>query len=149
MENRSLITLEEMKTEAELFQSVYPELSSEIERGENARGKLNDFQLMQAVAHAKNGLGVLNYERRQIVNAIFGAFSNIYRKDGRTSAEVWAIETFGCSKKEVKTEEKTEIIVKMEELEHLIQVKENELLQIYREHLMLKRYLDQSNEIED
>jgi hypothetical protein len=144
VENRSLITLEEMITESELFQSVYPELTSEIERGENARGKLNDFQLMQAIAHAKNGLGVLSYERRQVVNAIFGTFSNIYRKDGRASAEVWASETFGCSKKDGNKEDRTEFVIRMEELEQLIHVKETELLQIYRELHMLKRYLEQN-----
>ncbi|BBH22509.1 hypothetical protein Back11_38540 [Paenibacillus baekrokdamisoli] len=141
MDNISTITIEEMITETELFQSVYPELSSEIERGENTRGKLNEFQLMQAIAHAKNGLGVLNYERRQIINAIFEAFSAIYRSDGRASAEVWAYENFGCREIQAEREDLSAIRDRMEELEQLIQWKESELLQIYREFHRLKQYL--------
>ncbi|MFC5650963.1 hypothetical protein ACFPYJ_17980 [Paenibacillus solisilvae] len=144
MDKPSTITLEEMMSEAELFQSVYSELASEIERGESTRGKLNDFQLMQAVAHAKDGLGVMSYERRQIINAIFEAFSAIYRRDGRPSAEIWATETFGCIRSEVKREDLKVIEERMVELNQLIQLKEKELLQLYREFHMMNQYLAQN-----
>ncbi|WP_197479978.1 hypothetical protein [Paenibacillus swuensis] len=128
-----------MVTESELFQSVYPDLIGEMERIENARGKLNDFQLMLAVAHAKNGLGVLSYERRQIINAIFDSFINLYRKNGRMSAERWAKETFGCYI-ESELEDVSDVVVRIEELHHLIHDRETELLQMYRELYMLENY---------
>lgn len=78
-----VITLDEMQREAQLFQSVYPDLIGEIARVESARGKLNDFQLMMAVSYAKNGLGVLSYERRQTINAISSRVSSLFiRKRG-------------------------------------------------------------------
>jgi hypothetical protein len=143
--NRPLITIEEMITEGELFQSVYSELIQEIERGEHARGKLNEFQLMQAVAHAKNGLGVLSFERRQTINAIFETFTSIYLKDGRAAAEEWAQQSFGCSSSSEKasTAGNTEVLLRIKEISRLIQEKETELLQFYREFYMLERYLAQ------
>jgi hypothetical protein len=137
-----LITVEEMMTEAELFRSVYPELIREIDRVESTRGKLNDFQLMQAVAHAKTGLGVLSYERRQTINAIFDTFVNIYRKNGRTSAEKWAGESFGCISIVAAEagEDTSELVSRIRELTRLIEQHESDLLQLYRELYMLERY---------
>ncbi|MBW7457270.1 hypothetical protein ACFOLF_22155 [Paenibacillus sepulcri] len=150
MQDRSLITMEEMILEAELFQSVYPDLIGEIDRGEVAHGKLNDFQLMQAVAHAKNGLGVLSFERRQVINAVFDAFTTIYRKDGRGSAERWAKQSFGCFSSSLSVKEKdiADIVMKIDELSRLIQGKESELLQLYRELNMLQRYLAQEEGVQ-
>ncbi|MFC4775236.1 hypothetical protein ACFO9Q_00375 [Paenibacillus sp. GCM10023252] len=142
MQNRPIITQEEMLTEAELFRSIYPVLIGEIDRVEQARGKLNDFQLMLAVSYTKDGLGVLSYERRQTVNAIFDTFTSIYRKSGRIPAEIWAKETFGCSTEAIRRDEDTsEIVQRMDELAKIIQEKEAELLQLYREFYTLQGYL--------
>ncbi|MBB3110205.1 hypothetical protein FHS18_002272 [Paenibacillus phyllosphaerae] len=142
MEQPPTITMEDMLNEAALFQSVYPDLIHEIERGERTRGKLNEFQLLQAIAHAKSGLGILNYERRQIINAIFDVFSVIYHTDGRPTAEVWASQNFGCTLQETRKADTTEVENRIHELTLLIQMKESELLQIYRELHMLRQYLD-------
>lgn len=148
MTNETTITMEEMLTEAELFQSIYPDLTGEIERIENARGKLNDFQLMQAVSYAKNGLGVLNYERRQIINSILDQFSDTYRKGGRYEAIHWAQETFGCySESPAPAAPTSEAQPRIEELIHIISEKEAELLKLYREYYNLQTY-QQSNEPE-
>lgn len=158
MQNPSVITIEEMMTEVDLFQSVYPDLIGEIERVEKARGKLNDFQLMLAVTYAKNGLGVLSYERRQTVNAIFTAFTDIYRKEGLIAADHWARETFGINNRTLSDEEVAEgetgipepaiddedvslIEHRLEELSSIIRERETELLDIYREYHLLHTYL--------
>ena len=148
MTDETIITMEDMLAEAELFQAIYPDLIGQIERIENARGKLNDFQLMQAVSYAKNGLGVLNYERRQIINSILDQFSDIYRKGGRYEAIQWAQETFGCySEPQAPTESASEAQPRIEELTHIIREKEAELLKLYREYYTLQTY-QQSNEPE-
>jgi hypothetical protein len=142
MQNPSLITVDEMKTERELFKSVYPDLIGEIERVEKTRGKLNDFQLMMAVSYAKNGLGVLNYERRQTINAIFTGFTNLYRMEGRIAADLWAKENFGCDFSGDESEAiNEEVAARLDELSTLIRDKETELLKIYREFHMLQTYL--------
>ncbi|MFD2613144.1 hypothetical protein [Paenibacillus gansuensis] len=137
------VTIEEMVMEAELFRRVYPDLIGEIDRVERTRGKLNDFQLMLAVAHAKNGLGVLSYERRQVINSIFALFTTIYRKNGRYTAEKWAVDTFGVEKTVETREDLEEVAKTVKELTELIEEKENELLQIYREYYLLKTYLEE------
>ncbi|WP_020615026.1 hypothetical protein [Paenibacillus daejeonensis] len=148
MTDETIITMEDMLAEAELFQAIYPDLAGEIERIENARGKLNDFQLMQAISYAKNGLGVLNYERRQIINSILDQFSAIYRKGGRYEAIQWAQETFGCySEPQAMAESTSEAQPRIEELTHIIREKEAELLKLYREYYTLQTY-QQSNEPE-
>lgn len=133
MEHLPYITQEDMRAEAELFQAVYTSLIREIDRGESLRGKLNDFQLQQAVAHAKDGMGVLSYERRQTMNAIFENFSAIYRSDGRAAAAVWASQNFGCSLSDAVSADRADMRARIEELALLIQMKETELLQLYRE----------------
>ncbi|MFS0728073.1 hypothetical protein [Paenibacillus sp. 1P07SE] len=140
MTNETIITIEDMLAEAELFQAIYPDLIGEIERIEHTRGKLVDFQLMQAISYAKNGLGVLNYERRQIINTILEQFSAIYRKGGRIEAAQWAQETFGCYSETVEPETGSEALPRIEELSALIQEKETELLKLYREYYMLQTY---------
>ncbi|KIL34357.1 hypothetical protein SD71_20205 [Cohnella kolymensis] len=169
MQNPSLITVEEMMTEIELFQSVYPVFIGEIERVEKARGKLNDFQLMLAVSYAKNGLGVLSFERRQTINAIFTAFTNLYRKEGLRAADRWANEHFGCQSDDLyiedtqtledsveagieestlNNEDVQEASARIEELSSIIREKETELLEFYRELFMWQTYLggDQSSD---
>jgi hypothetical protein len=143
MQNPSSFSIEKMQTEAQAFQSVYPDLIGEIERVESARGKLNDFQLMMAVSYAKNGLGVLSYERRQIINAIFTAFTNIYRNEGRTAANQWAFEHFGCGVNPLSNEDTRDVETRIEELSTMIRDKETELLKLYREFYMLQTYLGQ------
>lgn len=162
MQNPSLITVEEMLTEIELFQSVYPDFIGEIERVESTRGKLNDFQLMLAVSYAKNGLGVLSFERRQTLNAIFTAFTNIYRKEGLKAADQWAKHHFGCQSTALHTEDTQqeehheeadieepainnediqEASARIEELVSIIREKETELLEFYRELHMWHTYI--------
>jgi hypothetical protein len=162
VQNPSVITVEEMLTEIELFQSVYPDLIGEIERVENTRGKLNDFQLMLAVSYAKNGLGVLSFERRQTVNAIFTAFTNIYRKEGLKAADQWAKDHFGCQsdaadtadtqneedpaeagleEETIQQEDAQAAAARIEELSSIIREKETELLEFYRELFMWQTYI--------
>ncbi|GGG14451.1 hypothetical protein [Paenibacillus abyssi] len=162
MQNAPIISLEEMMTESELFQSIYPDLIGEIDRVEHVRGKLNDFQLMRAVSYAKNGLGVLSYERRQNINAIFEVFSEIYRQEGRESAHQWASDTLGCEVPVLQVDELNELSnvvpvdasedaseyvsndarARLEELSSMIQEKEADLLQLYREYYQLQNHTD-------
>jgi len=69
----------------------------------------------------------------------------MYRKDGRGMAERWAKQTFGCfsSSEMMKAEDMSDIVSKIDELSRIIQGKESELLQLYRELNMLQRYLAQ------
>ncbi|MDF2661545.1 MAG: hypothetical protein K0Q94_4336, partial [Paenibacillus sp.] len=69
--NQRIITEDDMIREAELFQNIYPIFAEEIDRAEAIRGRLNDFQIMIAASRAKDAMGILSWERRQIVNAIF------------------------------------------------------------------------------
>ncbi|TJY44027.1 hypothetical protein E5161_01110 [Cohnella pontilimi] len=144
--NPSSISIQQMQTEAQAFQSVYPDFISEIERVESTRGKLNDFQLMMAVSYAKNGLGVLSYERRQIINAIFAAFTNIYRNEGRIAANQWAYENFGCGVMPLSSEDTRDVHTRLEELSTMIRDKETELLKLYREYYVLQTYLGEERE---
>lgn len=137
----TMMTIEEMKTESELFQTVYPDLIGEIDRIENTRGKLNDFQLMMAVSYAKNGLGVLNYERRQTINAIFESFAEIYRQEGRFAADQWARLNFGCGQELEDDDERRIVRARIDELSTVIRDKETELLKIYREYYLLQNYV--------
>jgi len=141
MTNETIITMEDMLAEAELFQAIYPDLIGEIERIENTRGKLGEFQLMQAVSYAKNGLGVLSYERRQIINSILEQFSIIYWKGGRYDAIQWAQETFGCYAEPPTGEaQDSQVQGRLEELTVRIREREAELLKLYREYYMLQTY---------
>ncbi|WJH33763.1 hypothetical protein N6H14_27745 [Paenibacillus sp. CC-CFT747] len=137
MEKLSPVTLEEMKSEAKLFQSVYPELVGEIIRIESSRGHLSEFQMMAAVSHAKKGLGVLSYERRQSINLIFESFKQIYLEHGFNEAHRWAQEVLGCGDdlpyagSQLGQKDKED---RLRKLSFLIQVKESELLELYREY---------------
>lgn len=90
-----MITEEEMVLETEEFSNVYPILINQIDHIERLRGKLNDFQLMLAVARAKDAMSILGWERRQTVNAILERYAGIYREYGREEADGWVLETFG------------------------------------------------------
>lgn len=143
MEHAQVIPLEDMLSESDLFCAVYPDLIGEIDRIERKRGKLNEFQLMLAVSYAKDGLGVLSFERRRKINAIFEAFTARYRSEGRDAADLWARETFGCSEAsgaDAGMEDIPDAASRVGELSALILRKESELLKLYREYYRLTVY---------
>lgn len=96
---RPIISEHEMVKETELFYQIFSVFIEELDLIERTRGKLNDFQLMQAVYRAKDNMGILGWERRQIVSAIFEKYMHIYRVFGRLEADEWVTITFGYSMK--------------------------------------------------
>ncbi|TNJ61572.1 hypothetical protein FE784_34070 [Paenibacillus hemerocallicola] len=141
--NQRIITEEDMIREAELFQNIYPIFAEEMDRVEAIRGRLNDFQIMIAASRAKDAMGILSWERRQIVNAIFESYMEKYSRYGRQEADEWVIESFGCrpsprlafgDKRIAGNRETDEMTgLKIEGLSRFILEKEAELLQLYRE----------------
>ncbi|MCY9659863.1 hypothetical protein P5G65_16585 [Paenibacillus chondroitinus] len=159
--DRPLISEHEMIKETEIFYKIYSVFIDEIEQIESVRGKLNDFQLMQAVSRAKDTMGILGWERRQTVNSIFEKYMHIYRVFGRAKAHEWVKGTFGYNFKmrndteseaspelpkpenSLSEDEETSINHKnveprIQELSRLIVEKEAELLQLYREFYLLQ-----------
>lgn len=158
-----------MVSETEEFAFVYPVLINEIEHIENARGRLNDFQLMLAVSRAKDSMAIVGWERRQIVNAILEKYAHIYRESCREEADVWVTTTFGFGLTGFRDKEKEIIVADFDEEENgeadeeqdqgaerretdtsveclglqqlagLIAVKEAELLRLYREFYRLSK----------
>lgn len=154
-----------MVSETEEFAFVYPVLINEIEHIENARGRLNDFQLMLAVSRAKDSMAIVGWERRQIVNAILEKYGHIYRESCREDADAWVAATFGFGLTSFRDKEKEMIVAESDEeeiedeteeqgaerpitdsrdeslglqqLAGLIAVKEAELLRLYREFYRL------------
>ena len=162
--DRPLISEHEMIKETELFYKIFSVFINEIDQIESTRGKLNDFQLMQAFFRAKDTMGIiLGWERRQIVNSIFETYMEIYREFGRAKADEWVTITFGHSTKtrndtepEAPSEHpKTENSLsegeetsssspkneepRIEELSRLIIEKEADLLLLYREFYFLQQ----------
>ena len=161
--DRPLISEHEMIKETELFYKIFSVFINEIEQIESTRGKLNDFQLMQAVFRAKDTMGViLGWERRQTVNSIFEKYMHIYRAFGRAKADEWVTITFGYSitmRNETEPDATPELPnsenslledeetssnhknaePRVEELSRLILEKEAELLQLYREFYLLQQ----------
>ncbi|RAP77416.1 hypothetical protein [Paenibacillus montanisoli] len=93
--DKSLITEIEMIKEKESFYKVFSVFIGEIDLIERTRGKLNDFQLIQAIYHAKDTTGILGWDRRQTINSIFEKYMHIYRAYGRDEADDWVEDTFG------------------------------------------------------
>jgi hypothetical protein len=160
--DRPLISEHEMIKETEIFFKIYSEFIDEIDQIESVRGKLNDFQLMQAVSRAKENMGILGWERRQTVNSIFEKYMHIYRIFGRAKADEWVKVTFVYSIKmrnDIEPEAPTELPKlenslsaneetssnhknaesRIQELSRLILEKEAELLQLYREFYLLQQ----------
>lgn len=134
------ITEQEMIEAAELFQTVYPFFIEEIDRVEAMRGKLNDFQIMLAVSRAKDAMGILSWDRRQTINAIFDTYMEMYRLYGRNVADKWVEKTFSYAPPETQNSRQRYEDTQQRniELSHLIAEKEAELLRIYRELYLLQ-----------
>lgn len=160
--DRPLISEHEMIKETEIFYKIYTVFIDEIDQNESIRGKLSDFQLMQAVSRAKDTMGIVGWERRQTVNSIFQKYMDIYRVFGRAKADEWVKVTFGYSIK-IRNEREPEALSELpkpdnslsedeetssehknaepriQELSRLILEKEAELLQLYREFYLLQQ----------
>ncbi|WP_274653283.1 hypothetical protein [Paenibacillus humicola] len=160
-----IVSEDEMMKEAELFFNIFSVFIHEMDQIERTRGKVNEFQLMQAFFHAKDTVGILGWERRQTVNAIFEKYMHIFRELGRHSADEWVSLTFGFrfdTKKETEPVTGPEMPTippdtenrlsgseetsgsqnaepSIEELSLLILEKEAELLQLYRAFYKMKR----------
>ncbi|QHW29821.1 hypothetical protein GZH47_02545 [Paenibacillus rhizovicinus] len=159
--DRPIITEQEMIKESELFYQIFSVFIQEMEQIERTRGKLNDFQLMQAVYHAKDTMGMMGWERRQTVSSIFEKYIEIYRALGRAEADEWVTITFGYNMKLRNEREldsaaafpdgtdhanddgtnggRNAAAYRLEELSRLIGEKESELLQLYREFYLLQQ----------
>jgi hypothetical protein len=160
--DQPIISEHEMIKETELFHKIFSVFINEIDQIENTRGKLNDFQLMQAVYRAKDTTGILGWESRQNINSIFEKYMSIYREFGRAKADEWVTITFGFSfnmRNESEPEAPSELSktenslsedeetsnshkkeeLRVEELSLLILEKEAELLQLYREFYLLQQ----------
>lgn len=129
------ITERDMIQAAEQFHEVYPLLLEEIDRIEALRGELNDFQLMLAVSKAKDSMGIMSWERRRLINAIFETYMDVYRMEGRSMADQWVVETFEMEPASLQRQltAQKEGASRIEELSRLIMERESELLQLYRE----------------
>ena len=97
MEEESLITHEEYLTSAELFRSAFPAFAAELQRVEALRGKLNEFQLRQAVAMATGSIVILGWNCRKTIGAIFDVYVELYREEGKSAADQWVEATFGIA----------------------------------------------------
>ncbi|MBM7566255.1 hypothetical protein GT003_15785 [Paenibacillus sacheonensis] len=150
-----------MVQETELFHKIFTVFRHEIDQIENTRGKLNDFQLMQAVLLAKDTMGVVGWDSRQTVSSIFEKYMHIYRTFGREKADEWVTITFEYSVSTSEYEginstlgrpdtedgytvgEEEGILTnktsRIDELSHLIVEKETDLLQLYRELFLLQQ----------
>ncbi|GGG79513.1 hypothetical protein [Paenibacillus radicis (ex Gao et al. 2016)] len=152
-EDTKMITQEEFATVSELFRKAYPYFVHEIERVEEERGKLNDFQLMLAVSRAKESLAIVNWDYRKMINMVFDGYVDIYKELGRKEADEWAIVTFGCSRyikrtdgfatvaeeaKQVEYDEES-LRILLNELSLQMEAKEAELLHLYEEFNRLQR----------
>ncbi|QAY65745.1 hypothetical protein [Paenibacillus protaetiae] len=140
----TIISEEELNQAVQLFNQAYPYFIEEIDRVEAERGKLNDFQLMIAVSHAKQKLEIISWNCRKTVNAIFQTFVEIYRRTSKEEAEDWAEETFGTSRIRFVPESDAGQIApegvnpRIHELKLQIQAKEAELLLLYQELVQLQ-----------
>jgi len=141
----TLISEEELQQAVELFNTAYPFFIDEIERVEESRGKLSDFQLMMAIAVAKDRLIIFGWNCRRALNAIFDSFAEVYKQSGRSEAEVWAEDTFNSSREHVQLPEEDSTALKEHanpkiiELKLHIQAKEAELQQLYMELELLQQ----------
>ncbi len=154
-EDTKIITQEEFAAVSELFRKAYPYFVHEIERVEEERGKLNDFQLMLAVSRAKESLAIVNWDYRKMINMVFDGYVDIYKELGRKEADEWAIVTFGCSRyikridgftsvAEDENEKQVEydaasLQILLNELSLQMEAKEAELLQLYEDFNRLQR----------
>ncbi|MBB6674749.1 hypothetical protein [Cohnella nanjingensis] len=130
----------ELEEVAELFRLVYPAFIVEIDRAEATRGKLKEFHLAMAAEHAKNSVRILGWDSRRTLNAIFETYKDIYLLKGRTAADLWSKDTFGCTPEIAMNDPDgaRELEAKIEAMQLLIQEKEAELLHLYREIHMLQ-----------
>ncbi|TVY08184.1 hypothetical protein [Paenibacillus cremeus] len=153
--DRPIISEHEMIQETEGFYNIYMAFLDEITQIESVRGKLNDFQLMQAASRAKDTMGIQGWERRQTINSIFEKYMHIYRVFGRAKADEWVAVTFGYELPEdseriglensdtiddgPRSEQSPNAGQRLQELSQLIGEKESELLQLYREFYFLQQ----------
>ncbi len=143
MEEESLITHEEYLTSAELFRSAFPTFAAEVERVEARRGRLNDFQLMQAVSKATDSIVILGWNCRKTVAAMFDVYAEIYRREGREAADKWVEATFGVSYSPEAGEVRQSLLEAMDRVHILIKAKEAELQLLYRELHELRTRLEE------
>ncbi|WP_127582944.1 hypothetical protein [Paenibacillus koleovorans] len=138
--DHSSITERDLIQAAKQFQTVYPLLLEELDRIEAIRGELNDFQLMLAVSRAKDAVGIINWERRKLVNDIFESYMDVCRSKGRAEADMWVADNFGGDPEKLNPElpPQPNPETRIEVLARQIMERESELLQLYREYHKLQ-----------
>ncbi|WP_308635524.1 hypothetical protein [Paenibacillus silvisoli] len=163
---KPIISEQDMVKEKEAFYAIFETFIGEIELMERTRGKLSEFQLIQAIYHAKDTVGILGWDRRQTINSIFEKYMYIYLAYGREEADEWVEITFGFRIEramEVEPEALSEsqgqvhlepepsyfneepktsynpLELRVKELSLRIMEKESELLQLYREFYSLQQ----------